>query len=350
MIKFGIISFAHMHANGYAHVLSELAKEGIVEFVGIADTDLDRAKTASQEFDSRLVFGDYREMLTGDVVDAVIICSENSRHANEVVDCVMARKHVLCEKPIGISQSDIVIMERTLKSKSIVFHTAFVCRFSPSVVEAKRAIDSGELGAVKAISATNHGRYPGGWFGDKNMAGGGAIIDHTVHAADVIRFLTGDEFGSVRAFRGANIRGRVNVEDNALIYARLQKSNVPVSIDCSWSRHDTWPTWGDLTLNLFCEKGVLKIDAFRPHIQLANANGYTWHGLGEDLNEKLVRSFIHAILEKDGVRVPEARRTTCDRLDLRAGFDDGARAAEVAFAAYQSIAQNNGLVQTTNPV
>lgn len=347
MIRVGLVSFAHVHADGYAWAVKEIERlHGEAMLVAASDSYAARGEPKAREWGVQF-FNDYRQMMSTDVVDAVIIASENSRHAEEVTFAAEAGLHVLCEKPVAISIDQLEQMRDAIEHKRIVFHTAFVCRYSPAVVEAKHALESGEFGQIRAISATNHGRYPGGWFGEMELGGGGAIMDHTVHAADVIRMLTNDEFSSVRAFRGTNLRDGLSVEDNALIYARTIRGAIPVSIDCSWSRHDRWPTWGDLQINLVCDKGVIRIDAFKPHINVATREGFKWHSLGEDLNIKLIRAFCQAINEQRGSSMPTCASTLSyvDNPKLRADFDAGAKAAEVAIAAYKSIANASNLVQ-----
>jgi predicted dehydrogenase len=195
-------------------------------------------------------------------------------------------------------------------------------RYDATVVDAKEKIDSGTYGAIKAITATNHGTYPGGWFAEKPLSGGGAIIDHSVHVADLVRYFTGDEFGVVRAYQGKNIRQNISVEDNALLYCRMQKSDMPVSIDCSWSRMDGWPTWGDVCMNIVCERGLIRLDCFKPHLNVVSHGKFSWHGLNENLSKKMVAGFCRAV--RDGV-------------EPTASFKDGAQAARVAFAAYESL-------------
>src|SRR6059058_5868505 len=88
-------------------------------------------------------------------------------------------------------------------------------------------------GFVARMRATNPGQYPGSWFGDKRLAGGGAVMDHTVHAADVIRWLLSDEFVRVQAELGAFIYG-LEVEDCGILTCDLA-GGAFASIDCSWS-------------------------------------------------------------------------------------------------------------------
>jgi predicted dehydrogenase len=325
VIRFGLISFAHMHANDYARALNQIHDATAeARLVAVSDDDHDRGKSKCSDFGVEQFFADYRDLLASDSVDAVIIASENSKHLEQVIAAIHAGKHIICEKPITVSTHAIDEMRTALEqsTKRIYFQTAFPMRYDASVAEAKRALDAGTLGAIKAISATNHGTFPGGWFADRNLSGGGAVIDHTVHVADLIRLLTGDEFASVRAYKGANLHENVDVEDNALLYAKLEKSNAPVSIDCSWSRMPGWPIWGDVKVELVCEKGVLKIDCFNPHLDLVTNGKFSWQSMAEDLNLKMVRGFCHAVTS--GIQ-PSA----C--------FNDGAAAAELAFAAYRSL-------------
>lgn len=251
MIRFGLISFAHMHADSYAWVLKQIEENTGESCLAAAfDDDRERLEQKRSQFNIPHVFQNLNDLLSSDLVDAVVIASENSKHVDQVIAAIHAGKHIICEKPICISHDSIKKIESAFKQSSqrIFFQTAFPMRYDATVAEAKKTLDSGTLGAIKAISATNHGTFPGGWFVDRNLSGGGAVMDHTVHVADLIRFFTADEFSTVRAFKGANLHPNVSVEDNAMLYAKLKQSQAPVSIDCSWSRMAGWPIWGDVKI------------------------------------------------------------------------------------------------------
>lgn len=325
MIRFGIISFAHMHANDYARAVNALEHScGTARLVAAFDDHPGRLHEKGEQFKIENLLQSYQDLLVRDDIDAVIIASENVNHVEHAIAAVEAGKHIICEKPLSISSQATEQMRVAIESsdRKVFFQTAFPMRYDATVQEAKRTIDAGTLGAIKAISATNHGTFPGGWFAEQKVSGGGAVIDHTVHVADLIRFFTGDEFASVRAFKGANLRPDVAVEDNAMIYAKLKQSQAPVSIDCSWSRMEGWPIWGDVKLELVCERGVLKIDCFNPHLDLVTNKQFKWQSMAEDLNGKMIRAFCEAVKAQ---KMPSA------------SFEDGAAAAELAFAAYKSI-------------
>jgi predicted dehydrogenase len=199
--------------------------------------------------------------------------------------------------------------------------TAFPVRSSTAVLALKEAIESGTLGRVRAVRATNPGQYPGLWFGDKKRAGGGAVMDHTVHAADAIRWLMGDEFTRVYAELGSFIYG-LEVEDCGVLTCDLA-SGAFASIDCSWSRPQTFPTWGGVTLHVIGEKATVDVDVFRQALtHYDDTAGRTrLVGWGDDLTARMLAAFVDAIL--GGRPVP---------ID----GEDGLRALEVAIAAYRS--------------
>ena len=78
MLRFGIISFAHMHANDYASAIRSMDLDA--RLVAIADDNAQRGGEKARAFGVEHVFGDYRQMLASDLIDAVVIASENSLH------------------------------------------------------------------------------------------------------------------------------------------------------------------------------------------------------------------------------------------------------------------------------
>jgi predicted dehydrogenase len=194
-------------------------------------------------------------------------------------------------------------------------------RGSPAVIALKDAIAAGALGRIRAVRATNPGQYPGLWFGDKRQAGGGAAMDHTVHAADAIRWLLGDEFARVQAELGSFIYG-LDVEDCGVLTCDLAGGGF-ASIDCSWSRPQTFPTWGGVTLHVVGERATVDIDVFRQALtHYDDATGRArLVGWGDDLTARMVAGFVEAILAGRPVPIDGV---------------DGLRALEVVIAAYRS--------------
>ena len=320
-LKFAILSFAHIHAWSYASVLKDLEKENEVEFVAVYDDDPERLKKAAEAYGVKQ-YSDYIRLLEVEKPDAVIVTSENAKHISQVLAACEKGIHVLCEKPIATTLKDADEMIRAVEKSGVKFQTAFVMRYHEVTVETKRIIDEGSIGEIVAITSTNHGKYPGLWFGDPDLAGGGAIMDHTVHNADLMRWYTKDEAKEVYAIYKKNIRDYLKVEDNALITIRFKKG-VVASIDCSWSRPDSWPIWGDVYLGVFGTEGYIVVDAFRSFIILAPDKGaMTSKYFGTNPDYEMIKDFIRVIKEDDAPR---------------ATVYDGRQALEIALAAYKSL-------------
>ena len=326
MPKIGIMSFAHMHAFSYAACLNRLPE---AEFTAIWDDKPRRGKAAAKQFETKYV-GDLQKFMALDL-DGVIICSENVRHREMTVRAAQAGKWVLCEKPLATNVVDAHAMIAACEKAKVGLGTAFPCRFAAPILAARDRIASGEFGAVYAASCTNHGSNPGGWFADEHLSGGGATMDHTVHVVDILRWITGKEFKKVFCEAGNVLhQDAFDTDDLGLLQLEME-GGVQVSHVASWSRPKSYPTWGDVTIELICEKGVLNVDAFHQKVDVYSdaAMKAEWACWGTDPDLGLVRDFVHAIMEK---RPPRATGL------------DGLRATEVTAAAYQSV-KNGGVVK-----
>ncbi|MDC3417529.1 Gfo/Idh/MocA family protein [Aquibacillus salsiterrae] len=313
-MKIGIISFAHGHAFGYANAL---AKINGVEIVGIADEDVNRGYKVSKQF--RTVFyKDYLELLDQQL-DAVIITSENSNHYKHVVAAAEKGKHILCEKPIATNPEEARKMIDKCNENKVILQTAFPVRFNTPIVNAKKIIENGDLGNIVAIKGTNRGTNPGGWFVDKAKSGGGAVMDHTVHVVDIIRWYLGSEVKEVYAEIG-NLISDFDIDDCGLLTMEFS-NNVFATLDCSWSRNENYPTWGDVTLEIVGTNGTLTVDAFAQKTNVYSDEGAEWDFWGDDMDFQLVSDFVRTVKENSSPSITG---------------EDGLKALEVVIAAYQS--------------
>ncbi len=315
-VRIGIMSMAHMHAYSYAGAINRI---GDAELVGIADHDPARAAESAGQFKTRAYAG-YEELL-GAGLDAVVIGSENVRHRELCEMAASAGKHVLCEKPLATTVEDGEAMIAACDRAGVMLMTAFPCRFSPAMSRLKATLDSGDCGAILAIRGTNRGRCPFGWFVDQALSGGGAVIDHTVHVTDLMRWITGLEVTDVYAETSNRMFGQ-SFDDIGFLTLGFGKG-VFGTLDSSWSRPKSFPTWGDVTMNVVCERGVLSLDMFAQNLVLYSdrTGGASWIPWGSNIDLLMLESFVHAV--KSGGPVPIT------------GLD-GLRAVEVALAAYRS--------------
>jgi UDP-N-acetylglucosamine 3-dehydrogenase len=292
-MRIGIISFAHMHAASYAQSLQEIHDLDI-EFTGIYDDDETRGRHYADKYGVHF-YGNYQDLLND--IDAVIVTSENAKHHAYVLAAAKAKKHILCEKPLATTLDDAKEMVEVCRENNVFLGTAFPCRFNTTILRAKQIIDEGKLGRILAIRGTNRGTNPGGWFVDPKLSGGGALMDHTVHVTDLMRWFLRSEVKEVYAEKG-HFSLESPIDDTGIVTLEF-KNGVFATIDCSWSRNKNYPTWGDVTLEIVGTDGTLTVDAFAQKLHVySDVTGVKWDYWGDDMDLGLIRNFVSSIMQK----------------------------------------------------
>jgi predicted dehydrogenase len=321
-VRLGILSFAHVHAEGYVGNLRALPE---VELVGFSDDDDARGERFAEAFGLR--WFPRHEALFEAGLDAVIVCSENAHHRAHVELAAAHGVHVLCEKPIAVTLADAEAMRDACERAGVRFMTAFPMRFDASVRAVRESIQEGELGTLRAVSGINHSEIPRAhraWFAQRRLAGGGAVMDHTVHLTDLLRWYTGAEVREVYAVVGNPFYpGEVDV-DTAGLATLVFENGVFASVDCSWSRPPSYPRWGHLKMELFGDRGAIRVDAFAQVLTAYSRHlprNPTWLGWGADPNQAMVEAFVASVSAE---REPPVT------------WRDGYEALRVALACYES--------------
>ncbi|MFC0525360.1 Gfo/Idh/MocA family protein [Pontibacillus salicampi] len=316
-MKIAIISFAHMHAVSYAEAVKAI--DG-VELVGIYDEDVTRGMEMAERFEAAYVAS--LPQLLAVEVDAVLICSENVHHKQHVLEAARAKKHILCEKPLATTVEDAKEMIRICKEEGVQLQTAFPVRYAEPMQQLKLAITDGAIGDIVAMRGTNRGQNPGGWFVDPVLSGGGAVLDHTVHIVDMMRWIMNEEVAQVHAEVDTLFTDE-QVDDAGIL--TLQFANgVMATHDPSWSRSDAYPAWGDITLEVIGTKGRIYVDALADHLHLytnRDDSTYTQVFTGADMDQRLIEDFVYRIQSGKDVTITG---------------EDGLQAMSVALAAYRS--------------
>jgi predicted dehydrogenase len=321
MIKIGILSFAHHHGEAY---ISNVRRMDGVELLGVADDEPGRGQRIAAENQTRY-FDSYEDLLEARP-DGVIICSENNRHRPLVEMAASRGANVLCEKPIATTLEEARAIVDACDQAGVLLMTAFPMRFSAPLLEIKARLDSGDFGDVYCFNATNQGELPTkyrAWFVDPELAGGGAIMDHTVHLVDIMRWFLGSEVQTMYARSNRIFHAdEVSVETGALEMLTFENGTF-ATIDASWSRPQYWPTWGGLGFEMVTQRGAVLVDAFRQNLKVYRHEWQSskWLPWGSDSNHAMVEEFVSAIREDRPPRVTGV---------------DGLRALEATLAAYES--------------
>ncbi len=313
-VRVGFISFAHGHQWSYAWSAKALPN---VALVGVSDPDAARGRAAAAKLGT--VWFPTRAALLRESPDAVIVCSENARHADDVLAAAAAKADVLCEKPLATTESDARRMIAACAASGIRLGTAFPCRYATPIARAYEQVSAGTIGRVLGANTTNHGSMPGGWFANPKLSGGGAMMDHTVHVADLLRWFLADEVVEVYAESGKLIYPKLKCDDCGVLSLRFRKGTI-ATLDASWSRVKGFPTWGDVTMKLWGERGVIRVDAFGQLVMVWGDR--PWQaGFGDNMDAGLIADFVAAVR---------------DRRPPTISGEDGLAAVRIARAAYRS--------------
>ncbi len=176
-----------------AHIPSYQKAEN-VEVAAIADTNKEKLQYVADKFGIKQPFTEWEKLIESDV-DAVSICSPNAFHAQQSIKAMEAGKHVLCEKPICLTGADVEKVFSVSEKTGKKFMAAFPRRFSGEAKVLKPMIDAGDFGEIYYIKAGYLRRRGipglGTWFTNKELAGGGPMMDVGVHILDLVIYLAG---------------------------------------------------------------------------------------------------------------------------------------------------------------
>ena len=326
--RIAILGAAHMgHAWAYSRAFTESPD---AEVVGIFDEEPEHTRWIRQDFGIEAA-GDAETLVAA--ADAVLVCSANADHRAHVELAAAHGKHVLCEKPIATTLEDARAMTAACAEAGVLLQLAFPSRFLPVVARAREAVRSGRLGDLVGLVGGNRGRpplppaYPG-WITDPVLAGGGALIDHSVHVTDVMRHVSGLEVAEVSAEAGS-LLWDLAVDDVAVLSLRFDNGAVG-SVDPSWSVPADHPWDYDFYLRLVGTEGSLDLTDLAESLHVVSTRdggprGLRYASFAEDADRALVEGFLSSV-------------RAGSLLDPCASGEDGVRALEVALAGYRSAA------------
>jgi 1,5-anhydro-D-fructose reductase (1,5-anhydro-D-mannitol-forming) len=159
-------------------------------------------------------------------VDAAYISSTNEKHFEQAIAALKQGVHVLCEKPIAMDSASARQMVRAADEAGLVLATNHHLRNSAIIRTMQLAVANGDLGDLLAVRVAHAVSLPErlrGWRIDSAEAGGGVVLDITVHDADTIRFVTGLEPTEVTAVAVSQGLGS-GVPDAVMVAGRLGDS------------------------------------------------------------------------------------------------------------------------------
>jgi predicted dehydrogenase len=217
-IKWGVIG-----SGGIARrrtIPEGLAPAANAELVAVFDVDASANAEVARQFNAKPA-GSIEELLRSDL-DAVYIATPPNVHREQALACACAGRHVLCEKPLGLTVADAEAMIAACDDAKVRLGTAFMMRFHAQHQTALQLIRDGRLGQTVFARAQLSCWYPpmlGAWRQDPALSGGGSLIDMGGHCLDLLEVFFGP-VGTVHCFTNRTVHSYAS-EDSALVSLRF---------------------------------------------------------------------------------------------------------------------------------
>jgi len=165
------------------------------KLVAVMSRNLENAQAFADEFGAAEAYDSTDSLLGDPTVEAVYIATPVSLHAENVLHAAEAGKHVLVEKPMGMSAAECRKMIDRCEAGGVQLMVCYYQRFNARHQKARELVQHGVIGQVTMAQARQAFLYPpeqDNWRQDPALSGGGALMDVGVHCIDTLRFILGD--------------------------------------------------------------------------------------------------------------------------------------------------------------
>lgn len=237
-IGLGIIGLGYI---GRVHLRNCLRLEN-AHLVAVSDLSR-RALSEAENAGVKKTFANYKDLLREDEIDSVIIALPTHLHLPCVRDAAEAKKHIFLEKPIARNVAEAKEVISATKRNSVELMIGYPLRFNRAMIRLKEQIKSGSLGDVEVAYATfvDSGPFkhrtqdyapspvPEWWF-NKDLTGGGALIDLGSHMINLLRWYFG-EITDIKSYMGH--RFNLDFEDSSICVALFETGTLAV-INVGW--------------------------------------------------------------------------------------------------------------------
>ncbi|HXF82915.1 MAG TPA: Gfo/Idh/MocA family oxidoreductase [bacterium] len=205
--RWGILGTASIAVR---RVIPAIARSATGVLVAVASRDRARAETVAERFGIPRAYGSYEALLDDPEVDAVYIPLPNALHRPWTERAADAGKHILCEKPLGVTAQDAAAMVAAASRAGVILQEAFMYRFHPQIERLAALVRSGALGAVRLVRAA----FSFTVAEESNIRleaalGGGGLLDVGCYCVNVSRLLLGEPeaaFASADYERDVDVR------------------------------------------------------------------------------------------------------------------------------------------------
>ncbi len=294
VINVGIIGFGQMgRIHAYAYRSIPLYYDGEpcqVVLKGVCDTNTELARKGVEQAGFEFAMSDYTELVARPDIDVINICTPNKFHRDPILAALRNGKHVYCEKPLAFNEEEAREIVSAADASGLKHQITSEYRFIPAVIKAREMIDRGFVGRVFQFRGLYlHSGYidpkrPREWRMQKDVIGGGVLVDLGPHILDLMHHLVGDAAevsATMETFfkerplpENPSVMGKVEVEDAITALIRFRNGGIG-TVDLSRVatgaedelRFEIHGQNGALAFNLMQPNELLAFDATEPKPQ-----------------------------------------------------------------------------------
>jgi predicted dehydrogenase len=318
------LRFALIGAGGIAQAYAQAFNESeCCDLVAVADVRAESAAALAETVGGRS-YNDYITLYENEgSLDAVIISTPPKSHP-EIACYFMERGlPVLCEKPLCLTVPEAEKMIAMAEKMGVLFTMASKFRYCDDVIKAKGILASGTLGEVVQFenAFTAKVDMSNRWNSDKEVSGGGVLIDNGTHSVDIIRYFLGG-IESVLAVDTGSTQG-LSVDENVKMFAKT-KGDITASVDLTWGINKELPYF----ISIYGTRGTLHIGWRESKYKLHSSPDWTVFGSGYDKVASFrgkIENFSHALRRQEELFIKPS---------------DALASVKVIEAAYKSLHQN----------
>jgi predicted dehydrogenase len=344
-IKVGLIGCGHIGAF-HSRNIKDVQSRGLadISYDAVCDREISRAERFAAIAGCALTTESADDLI--DYCDAVYVCTETAEHPALVRAAAEAGKHVFCEKPLARTLAEAEDMARVVREAGIVNQVGLVLHYSP-VYRVLAQLLAGSDGPVLTAHLRDDqyfpigGHYGSSWRGDFERAGGGTLLEHSIHDVDLLRRLFG-EIVAVRC-RTRNVAGYPGIEDVAIVTFQHRGGHT-TTLSSVW--HGVESRQSSRHLEVFC--GDIRIETHQDYFGTITQERGQQPAVTLSGDEVLAR-----FMNMEGLhpRDEDLRGLAglCDRRFLQAAvageptspdFDDAVVAHRIVDACYRSAAED----------
>ncbi len=332
-IRIGLIGTGNI---GRVHLTSFLALRAAglldIEIAALCDVNPESLNSVAEEYNPNAIYTDFLDLINDENVDVVYICTPTNLHSDMVKAAAEVGKPIMCEKPLAHSCPQARELVAVTQSAEVNTSVGLVLRYDQFLLHAKKLIEENDFGRPMLAHIRDDQHFPidyiynSKWRSELSIAGGGTLIEHSIHDIDLLRWFFGDiedVYAKISNFSGNE------VEDHASLIM-THRGGAVSTLDSIWHWVER-PS--ERRIEFFFEKGYIGI-------KLESSNRYLiYHLQGESPVSVDGETANIALLEKLGLHAHNLNRKAYEALTS----NGGERYAAMSYDFLNSIMKGESL-------